>query len=608
MALRGAWLGEIDQLTSTARVLSMAGDCADFVLRPNLPYVHDNFRRGQLAAARIDMVLIVNRLGRPLFWRSVDGGSRAGFADAAAFLARLPPLPRTRRAGVPGLAGAVQLASGEALVVAMPIPAASAQGEPRGWLVIGRKLDAAQWRRYADSAHVAASVVSRSAWPSEVRQELDQPLRPVIRVGSSEVRGFLALPDARGTSFQAFIVTAPASAAVMAAAAVDRPRKLAPWLPLAAVLLCCTALTWIVLRRHNRAAAGAGGGPQPIEPPNAAPPDPLPKGATMPLEAPLPVPSQVTDTPAAAHPDSPDPAQLIGMPIDGRGGRWPGAGAVADSVSARRHRLRAALTAIDIAFRYQPEVDLLTGRVSGVEALVFLKGASDDSVPTSLVTQLETAGLGLSLAERWLQDICSERRRWRRHIGEDYPIGMPVSLRTLEDPGFLPLALKALEEHDLPARFLELEVPESALDGSAAAARVLSAASEAGVLVAVDGFSGARSSLRALATLSLSKLRVDCALMRGSGGSARSARLFDAIVGAARGLEIPVCATSVDSPELLMAVELRGCALAQGIALGRPADGEQFLALVRGSGIDTASLPLAEVQEGLRRAAETATA
>ena len=86
-ALRAAWFGEIAQLTSTARSLAMAADCADFVVRPNLPYVRDNFRREQLAAARIDTVLIVNGAGRPLFWRRVEPGRHVGFADATAFLA-----------------------------------------------------------------------------------------------------------------------------------------------------------------------------------------------------------------------------------------------------------------------------------------------------------------------------------------------------------------------------------------------------------------------------------------------------------------------------------------------------------------------------------------
>jgi len=121
-------------------------------------------------------------------------------------------------------------------------------------------------------------------------------------------------------------------------------------------------------------------------------------------------------------------------------------------------------------------------------------------------------------------------------------------------------------------------------------------------------FDGARSSLQSLTAIPVKKLRVDSGLIGGTSGGTHPARLFDATIAAARALDIPVCATRVDSPDLLIAAERRGCVSAQGIALGRPSDGDLFLALVCGTGVDTASLPMAEVQEGLRRAAETATA
>lgn len=606
-ALRAAWFGEIAQLTSTARSLAMAADCADFVVRPNLPYVRDNFRREQLAAARIDTVLIVNGAGRPLFWRRVEPGRHVGFADATAFLAGLPRLPRAAPPGVPAFAAAVELESGASLVVAVPIPAPAGRRQAGAWLVVARKLDAPQWRRYADAAHVNAIVVDRREWPSDVRLALDQPLTPVVRIGVSDVRGFLSVPDLRGNSFQAFSVTVPRSGLVSAAAAVVPPRNLAAWLPLAAVVACGAGVTPIVLRRRSRAATGTkqSAGRQPSR---ATPPDPLPEGAEMPPRSQPTLPSLVVERHFAAEQSSGSVPPAAAPVHDSGLARRPDADAPADTVAARRLRLRAALTAIDIAFRYQPQMDLLTGRVSGVEALVFLKGAPDDRAPTSLVTQLEAAGLGLPLAERWLQDICSERRRWRHHIGADFPVGMPVSMRTLEAPGFLPLVLTTLADFELPARFLELEVPESALDGGSSIAGVLAAACEAGVLLAIDGFNGARSSLQALAALPITKLRVDLGPIGGIGSASRPERLFDAIIGVARGLEIPVCATRVDSTELAIAVERRGCALGQGIEFGRPSDGEQFLALVRGSGVDTASLPMAEVQEGLRQAAETATA
>ena len=79
-------------------------------------------------------------------------------------------------------------------------------------------------------------------------------------------------------------------------------------------------------------------------------------------------------------------------------------------------------------------------------------------------------------------------------------------------------------------------------------------------------FDGARSSLQSLTAIPVKKLRVDSGLIGGTSGGTHPARLFDATIAAARALDIPVCATRVDSPDLLIAAERRGCVSAQGIA------------------------------------------
>ena len=82
-----------------------------------------------------------------------------------------------------------------------------------------------------------------------------------------------------------------------------------------------------------------------------------------------------------------------------------------------------------------------------------------------------------------------------------------------------------------------------------------------------------------------------------------AALLFAGIIGAARGLGIMVCATGIDSPELLAAVLLHGRPLAQGAALGPILTGEEFLELLRGSNVDTALLPTLDFgEEGLQAA------
>src|SRR5579859_4849955 len=85
--LRRAWFDQLNELIATARALAVADDTYEFVRRPNIPYVDAHYDPEHLAAERIDTVLIINRRGKPLFWRRVNQGVNRGFPDARLFLA-----------------------------------------------------------------------------------------------------------------------------------------------------------------------------------------------------------------------------------------------------------------------------------------------------------------------------------------------------------------------------------------------------------------------------------------------------------------------------------------------------------------------------------------
>ena len=102
--LRRAWLGQLNELISTARELAVFDDTYEFVKRPNIPYVYAHYDPVQLAAERIDTVLIINLRGKPLFWRRLNQGENRGFPDARRFLAELPPLQSVGAAGMSNVA------------------------------------------------------------------------------------------------------------------------------------------------------------------------------------------------------------------------------------------------------------------------------------------------------------------------------------------------------------------------------------------------------------------------------------------------------------------------------------------------------------------------
>ena len=546
--LRRAWLGQLNELVASARALAVADDTYEFVNRPNIPYVEAHYAPESLAAERIDTVLIIDLHGKPLFWRPVNQAGNRGFSDARRFLAELPPLPAPGVAGEPSLAGPATLLHGPKLLVAMPIHASSGFGAARGWLIATRALDAYQWRHFEELAHVRIQLLDPLASHStgDIEAALQEPLVPIVRVEDKHLRGFMAVSDVQGKPFRVFSISlARQEAAVVTASFLARSTPRLILISIAASIVASLVLL----------AAGFMRRP----------------GLRV-------VWLRVPKNDERERPGYAKNLASRDLVVTRRGTAFIGTQA--------RDPLRTRLTAGNAVFRYQPQIDLQTGRMAGVEAVLCIPGMRQYRPAIELAAEIEAAGHGLALVERRLHDACRERRAWLRAAGHEFPIGVPVHQRTLLNAAFLPLVQGILAEHELAASFLELQVDEAALGPSAAVLRSVTLVREAGISIAIDGFNAAHSNLRLLSILPISKLRVDPYLLQRISDGPSEALLFDGILGAARGLGIVVCATGIASQDLLSTVLRHGRPLAQGDALGPLLDGEEFLGLLRADSAD----------------------
>jgi EAL domain-containing protein (putative c-di-GMP-specific phosphodiesterase class I) len=516
--------GQLAKLTAAARALAVADDSYEFISRPNLPYVYAHYTKEQLAADGIETVLILNTRGEPLFWRRLNHGHNRGFPDARAFLAELPRLPAPGGSGVPGIAEPAMLKSGQTLVVAMPIYAASGKGRARGWLIVAR-----------------APIVIPGHPDGGLSQTQFHSLSPAA------------------TTFAGSIPASQQLAGVAAPVTFFAARP-AIWTTLLIFIGGVFAVKSGYLRglgdKADRLRVRVG----PID--TAAVPEP-PRG---------PARHEKMLTYHSTNKLAPEP--------EGMGFR---ANRVMEPLQAR-------VAAANAVFRYQPQIDLRTGLVAGVEALLCIPGSSDYQPATEFAADIENAGLGLALFERRLQEACRAQRTWLRKVGHDFPIGVPVSRRMLANAGLLPLVHRVLAEYEIPPALLELEVEEAALGAGSEALRTLTRVYEAGISIALDGFNANHSNLRLLSILPISKLRVDPWLLLRMADRVSEAQMFAGILGAARGLGITVCATGVASADILAAVLQHGRPLAQGMAVGAPLDGPAFLERLRDNDVDTATL------------------
>jgi EAL domain-containing protein (putative c-di-GMP-specific phosphodiesterase class I)/sensor domain CHASE-containing protein len=550
--LRRAWFGQLNELIATARALALADDTYEFVKRPNIPYVDAHYDPEHLAAERIDTVLIINLHGKPLFWRRINQGGNRGFPDARLFLAELPPLLTFGVAGVPSLAGAATFVHGPKLVVAMPIYASNGSGVARGWLIATQALDAYQWHRYEELAHVPVQLldphVSKST--GAVEAALQKPLAPIVRAEAQHISGFMAVSDLQGRPSRVFSVSLERQEAAVASAAGSFFVRSVPRLTLMLIVasVAIAVVATVIMRRQSTKIVWL----------------------SAPQNGKVRRPSEVANSGSSGLAITPVSAGL--------------------SSAQTRDPLRVRLASSNLVFRYQPQIDLQTGRVAGVEALLCVPGLRECRPAIELAAEIEAAGLGLALVERRLHDACREQRAWLSTIGHEFPIGVPVSQSALVHAAFLPLAQRILAENELPPSFLELQVEEAALGPSAAALRSFTKVRDAGISIAIDGFNAAYCNLRLLSILPISKLRVHPHLLLRVSDTPSEALLFDGIIGAARGLGIVVCVTGIASPELLSTVLRHGRPLAQGAALGPALAAEEFLELLRGSSVDTATL------------------
>jgi len=535
--LRRAWLGQLHELIATARELAVSDDTYEFVKRPNIPYVYAHYDPVQLAAERIDTVLIIDLRGKPLFWRRVKQGENRGFPDARRFLAELPPQRSVGAAGVPSLAGAAEFVHGPKLLVAMPIYGSSGAGVARGWLIATRAIDALQWSRYEELAQVP-----------------EEPHASTARLNPKQIRDFLAVSDLQVR--QSATIDVPLVPMVLQqGAALASSSRSSSGRSVRLLTLVLTGMSVALVATGIKRRQG------PMIVRWRAPKS---SNAQNPIDVPN---SSVTPT----TPDTP-----IGIGF---------------STCHTQDPLAARFAARNAVFRFQPQIDLQTGQVAGVEAMLCDPGAHEIRPAIELAAEIEAAGHGLALLERRLHEACREQSTWLKKTGHEFPIGVPVSQRTLANAAFLPLVRRILAEYELAPSFLELQVEETVIGASAAALRLINKVRDAGIPIAIDGFNAAHSNLRLLSILPISKLRVDPHLLLRVHDGPPAALLFAGIIGAARGLGIVVCATGINSPELLSAVLQHGRPLAQGAALGPILTADEFLQLLLDRDIDTATLP-----------------
>jgi len=247
-----------------------------------------------------------------------------------------------------------------------------------------------------------------------------------------------------------------------------------------------------------------------------------------------------------------------------------------------KSKLRRALERDELVIRYQPKVDVASGRIIGAEALLRWRLPGHGDIPPSQFIPLaEETNLILDIGEWVLNRVCMDYRQMQAEIGDPGRISLNLSLKQLRQASFILRCRSVFRRHGVSPTAFELEITETTLMADAKRTlRLLDELYAMGLHLSIDDFGTGYSSLSALQQFPIDTLKIDQSFVRDVGSNAGNATLVRTIIEMGRNLEIDVIAEGVESVSQLEFLRRNGCHYAQGRLFGEPCTAEELLALL----------------------------
>ena len=253
--------------------------------------------------------------------------------------------------------------------------------------------------------------------------------------------------------------------------------------------------------------------------------------------------------------------------------------------SALGAALRKALEREELLLHYQPQVDLASGRISGMEALLRWQHPERGFIsPSEFIPVAEESGLIVPIGEWVLHRVCEQARDWEA-LGTPLRIAVNLSSRQFNETALLHTVVRALKETGLHPRHLELELTESGImQNASAAVGVLRQLKATGIRITIDDFGTGYSSLNHLKHFPIDALKIDQSFVRDLGHDSNDAVLVRAIVTMAHGLNLQVIAEGVETEQQTAFLRKCRCDAAQGIYFSHPLPPDSLMDLIREGG------------------------
>ncbi|MGB8339379.1 MAG: EAL domain-containing protein [Burkholderiales bacterium] len=243
--------------------------------------------------------------------------------------------------------------------------------------------------------------------------------------------------------------------------------------------------------------------------------------------------------------------------------------------------LRRAITRDEFRLHYQPVLNLATGYMVGMEALVRWQHPQRGLVaPGEFIALAEETGLIVPLGEWVLRAACVQNRKWQQQGYGPLRVSVNLSPRQFQ-PNLVALVAKVLEETGLPAQLLELEITEGmVMQNADQAVRLLNELHDMGIALSIDDFGTGYSSLAYLKRFPIDSLKIDRSFITELPLDSDNAAIIRAIIQMAHGLEIHVVGEGVETAEQAGFLSTQSCDRVQGFHYSKPLPHDDFEKLI----------------------------
>jgi diguanylate cyclase (GGDEF)-like protein len=246
-------------------------------------------------------------------------------------------------------------------------------------------------------------------------------------------------------------------------------------------------------------------------------------------------------------------------------------------------KLKQALDRDELDLHYQAKVEIATGRIIGVEALLRWHNPEMGQVsPAQFIPVAEETGLIVPIGEWVLESACRQAQSWRRAGLDPVNIAVNLSSHQFRRGGLIERVEQVLASTGWDAQWLELELTESAImENAQETIRVLNQLKAMGISLSVDDFGTGYSSMAYLKRFPLDVVKIDQSFVKDIADDPNDATIVKAIIALAHGLNLITIAEGVETEQQLNFLRQHGCDQIQGYLVNRPVPAEQMALLLQ---------------------------